>query len=79
VVDPITLLSVLAAIAAVTLILRQAVINKITMGRRRRSSNFGDWQRIVMQGNAQLKEPGANVMISKILLPENWRSYSKYF
>ena len=36
VVDPITLLSLLAAIAGITLFLRQAVINKITGRRKKR-------------------------------------------
>jgi len=40
VVDPLTLISVIGGIAGVTYILRQAVINKITAGRKKRSVSW---------------------------------------
>jgi len=49
VVDPITLLAMLAGIAAISLILRQAVINKI-MGRKKRSLQIDNWQAFLIQG-----------------------------
>ena len=73
VVDPVSLLATLGAIAALSLFLRQAVIDfMIMMGRRKRSSGSGREvffeEGIFLQG----RQPA---YVSKVQIPEFWSIY----
>ena len=54
VVDPITLLSLLAGIVGVAYILYAAILKKIVKGKKRRSVGFENWQTNILKGNGFL-------------------------